>query len=91
MQWITIREFLPALGIRQPQLYRKAALGFTVDNSLSTVEFSIAWRLGHTVIPDMLGTREISDLFRGEVCMLRPIFLQWSHHACCNLALQFRL
>lgn len=66
MQWITIREFLPALGIRQPQLNQKAAEGFTVDNSLSTVEFSIAWRLGHTVIPDMLGTREISDLFRGE-------------------------
>ena len=52
LQQITVTGFLPALGITQADL--EAAVP-KLGNSFVSVEFSMAYRLGHTMIPDNVG------------------------------------
>lgn len=65
MQVITLEEFLPALGIRPNDLKRRARDGFDISGVFATVEFSIAYRLGHTLIPDKIGRFSLGGLFKG--------------------------
>lgn len=82
MQQITVNGFLPALGITQPDLeasqegvagsrffQRFGAKGRGKRNPRKNVslEFSMAYRLGHTMIPDVMGDINIVDLFDGQV------------------------
>lgn len=39
-----------------------------VDNSKISVEFSVGFRLGHTMIPDRVAGMTIGDIFNGQVC-----------------------
>ena len=66
---ITVTGFLPALGITQADL--EASTG-KIGGSLVSAEFSIAYRLGHTMIPDNVGNIDIASLFDGQVRPLPP-------------------
>lgn len=75
MQQITVNGFLPALGITQAELEAsqtaggRKRFGNRRGNPRGDVsaEFSIAYRLGHTMIPDKMGDINIVDLFDGQV------------------------
>ena len=63
MQQITVRHFLPALGITEKKLRAyKPAVG---DPDIS-VEFQIAYRFGHDMIPNHIGKFDVVKLFDGE-------------------------
>ena len=78
MQQITVNGFLPALGITQAELEASQTAGGRKrfvnrrGNPRGDVsaEFSIAYRLGHTLIPDKIGKFSLGDLFRGGVFFL---------------------
>jgi hypothetical protein len=67
MQQISVTGFLPALGITQADLEASTGL---ISSSMVSVEFSIAYRLGHTMIPDFVGSIDVADLFDGQVLLL---------------------
>ena len=72
MQTITLEEFLPSLGIRDRDLKKAARRGFDTDGVFATVEFSIAYRLGHSLIPDQIGDFSLGNLFRSALFFLEP-------------------
>ena len=63
-QQVVLTEFLPALGITQADL--EAAEAMDNRNGVS-VEFSIAYRLGHDLIGNDVGGIDIADAFGSEV------------------------
>ena len=67
IQQISVNEWLPALGINKKML--RKSKGMTRSSRVS-VEFSVAYRLGHTMIPDTLAGFKVSDLFDGQVLIL---------------------
>ena len=62
-QQVVLTEFLPALGITQGDLEAASRLIITPDVSM---EFSIAYRLGHDLIPNAVGGIDIADAFNAE-------------------------
>eukprot|EP00892_Ulva_mutabilis_P000477 jgi/Ulvmu1/1042/UM104_0028.1 len=62
-QQVVITEFLPALGITEADLRGATRLINFPDVS---VEFSIAYRLGHDLIPNTVGGISIADTFNAE-------------------------
>eukprot|EP00892_Ulva_mutabilis_P004032 jgi/Ulvmu1/1/UM001_0001.1 len=62
-QQVVLTEFLPALGITQADLSSASRLINTPDVS---VEFSIAYRLGHDLIGNTVGGISIADAFNAE-------------------------
>ena len=62
-QQVVLTEFLPALGISQADLEAADRLINTPDVS---VEFSIAYRLGHDLIGNTVGGIEIASTFNAE-------------------------
>ena len=62
-QQVVLTEFLPALGISQADLEGAARLINTPDVS---VEFSIAYRLGHDLIGNTVGPIDIAAAFNAE-------------------------
>ena len=63
-QQVVLTEFLPALGIAQQDLEGVQA---KVDNAGVSMEFSIAYRLGHDLIGNDVGGVDIADAFNAEV------------------------
>lgn len=68
MQDITVREWLPLLGISEADLRSAAPLSDKVHNSAAiSVEFSTAaYRFGHDMVPDTMGPKATVDLFDGN-------------------------
>eukprot|EP00892_Ulva_mutabilis_P005365 jgi/Ulvmu1/31/UM001_0033.1 len=62
-QQVVLTEFLPALGISQADVEQATPLDNRPDMSM---EFSIAYRLGHDIIGDFVGSISIADAFNGE-------------------------
>lgn len=105
MQQITVNGFLPVLGISEGDLRASAGRvwgyrGWKTNNKVSrwragsrvSVEFSIAYRLGHTMIPDSMGDLSIASLFDGQVHIHRLLGSMWFTAACClPIASQARL
>jgi hypothetical protein len=95
MQQITVNEFLPALGITKSALQNTKQ---KISSRESTVEFSIGYRLGHTLIPDQIGSFTVADMFDGQVCYYHasPVFSKIMAcsllacllvHTCCKVLL----
>jgi hypothetical protein len=63
LQTITVREFLPALGITMADLRRWVP---KTQNPNISVEFLMAYRMGHDMIRNNVGSRSVTDLFDGE-------------------------
>ena len=63
-QQVILMEFLPALGITQADL--EAADELSTANGVS-VEFSIAYRLGHDLIGNTVGDMPVAEAFDSEV------------------------
>lgn len=64
LQQIALNEWLPAFGISKRDLEKSRA---KTDLSTVSVEFSVAYRLGHTLIPDVVAGFKLSDLFDAQV------------------------
>ena len=62
-QQVVLTEFLPALGITQSDLEGADRL---INGPDVSVEFSIAYRLGHDLIANSVGTIDIADAFNAE-------------------------
>jgi len=62
-QQVVLTEFLPALGISRADVEGATRLINTPDVS---VEFSIAYRLGHDLIGNTVGPIDIADAFNAE-------------------------
>eukprot|EP00892_Ulva_mutabilis_P006084 jgi/Ulvmu1/3848/UM018_0064.1 len=62
-QQVVLEEFLPALGITQKDL--EDAKAITTGRGVSA-EFSIAYRLGHDLIGNKVGTIDIANTFNAE-------------------------
>eukprot|EP00892_Ulva_mutabilis_P006210 jgi/Ulvmu1/3961/UM180_0001.1 len=62
-QQVVLTEFLPAFGITQTDLEESMRMLNTPDVSM---EFSIAYRLGHDLIPNTVGGIDIADTFNSE-------------------------
>eukprot|EP00892_Ulva_mutabilis_P004587 jgi/Ulvmu1/24/UM001_0025.1 len=69
-QQVVLTEFLPALGITQKDL--EDAESKTRLKGVS-VEFSIAYRLGHDIIPNAVGDISIADAFNSEDVFLNKV------------------
>ena len=63
-QQVMLTEFLPALGITQRDLENAKPM-FNGDGV--SMEFSIAYRLGHDLIPNNVGGIDVRDTFGAEV------------------------
>lgn len=63
VQQITLREFLPTLGITEEDV-RNWSPVVTVPNI--AVEFFIAYRFGHDLIGDRIGSFKVNEIFNGE-------------------------
>jgi len=72
IQRITIKEYLPALGISEEemsQMIKPSALDWT---DAVSVEFAAAaYRFGHDMVPDNMGSIKTVDLFGGEKYLLQ--------------------
>eukprot|EP00892_Ulva_mutabilis_P005607 jgi/Ulvmu1/3418/UM016_0037.1 len=66
-QRVILEEFLPALGISQSDLQSATR---KMNRPDVTVEFSIAYRLGHDLIGDSVGSLSIASSFNGEAFFL---------------------
>lgn len=77
VQVITLTEFLPALGVTMEGLEAAAMKGFVVDGIFATAEFSIAYRLGHDIIPHFIGDApngfQTFALFNSDVCPMNVV------------------
>ena len=69
-QQVMITEFLPALGITLGDLEDAKPM---FDGNGVSMEFSIAYRLGHDLIGNDIGGIEVRDAFRSEVWLLQCI------------------
>ena len=64
MQQITLREFLPILGISEASV--RAAKPMTSGPQVS-VEFAMAgYRFGHDLVPRRMGSLDAVELFNGN-------------------------
>lgn len=63
LQHITVKHFLPTLGISETELEMWEP---TVNKPDMSIEFSIAYRFGHDLIPDNVGAFAVKDIFNGE-------------------------
>jgi hypothetical protein len=63
LQTITVAEFLPALGIKQADLRRWKP---KTQNPNIAVEFLMAYRMGHDMIRNTVGSLSVTDLFDSE-------------------------
>jgi hypothetical protein len=83
MQQITVKEFLPKLGIRMSTLKmhgRKARLNVP-DISL---EFAVAaYRFGHDLVPDNIGPFEVREVHDANLACLECLPCMPALHACC--------
>ena len=69
-QQVVLEEFLPALGITQQDLEDAEA---KARGRGVSVEFSIAYRLGHDLIGNDVGGIDIADAFNAEVWFSAPL------------------
>ena len=67
MQQVAVNEWLPAFGISKRDLQKSRAM---TQSSTVSVEFSVAYRLGHTLIPDLVAGFKLADLFDAQVPIL---------------------
>lgn len=67
IQQITVNEWLPAFGINKWMLWSNRPM---MNNNKLSVEFSVAYRLGHTLIPDQIGGLPVAALFDGQAFYL---------------------
>lgn len=67
MQQVAVNEWLPALGISKRDLQRSKAM---TRSSTVSVEFSVAFRFGHTLIPDSIAGFKLASLFDGQAFFL---------------------
>lgn len=64
MQQITLREFLPMLGITEDAV--RTATPMTNSAAIS-IEFAMSgYRFGHDLVPDKMGSLNTVNLFNGE-------------------------
>lgn len=82
LQQITVNEFLPAFDIDKRMLQRSRGM---VNTDRVSVEFSIAYRMGHTMIPDKFAGLNIADLFDSQVCAPFFQFILFLHLQCTAL------
>ena len=62
-QHITLKQFLPAIGIPETRVRSWVP---TIDDPQISVEFFIAYRFGHDTIPDRIGSVDVVELFDAE-------------------------
>eukprot|EP00892_Ulva_mutabilis_P005792 jgi/Ulvmu1/3585/UM169_0003.1 len=70
LQQVVLTEFLPALGISQAELEATERLINTPDTS---TEFSMAYRMGHDLVPNMVGDIYVADTFMPESVFLNVV------------------
>ena len=63
LQHITVKHFLPTLGISEQELRSFTPMR---DDAKMGVEFSVCYRMGHDLIPDNVGPFAVKDIFQGE-------------------------
>ena len=86
MQQIVVTEFLPALGIDPRELRQHKP---KINRPDVAIEFSIAYRFGHDIIPD--NVRALSAWLPAAPCILRATICQTRQFVCkCSDLLTFK-